>query len=322
MLQRYFNRHHISFIMLPISFAPIQGYTDYAYRRIHWQKVGGVDHYYTPFLRWERGGLRNKDIRDLDHISETPTIPQIIARDRDELSYLCDAIQERGIRRIDINMGCPFPLQTGAGRGSGLLPHPERVEGIIDEMNRRKDVTFSIKMRLGLKEEDECLRLLPLLNDAPLSHITMHPRLGIQQYKGKPSMAAFGRFLEACKLPVIYNGDICTIEQIIALEQEYPTLCGIMVGRGLLARPTLAKEYTCGTLLSEKERLNISLQMHDDLMAHAEQYLEGDSQQLARLHCFWEYQEELLPKKCYKLLMKSKSMRSYREAISLMKSAL
>lgn len=308
--------------MLNISFAPLQGYTDYAYRRIHWQTVGGVNHYYTPFLRWERGGVRNKDLRDLSHINDTPAIPQVIARDREEFAHLCDIIQDAGINRVDLNMGCPFPLQTGAGRGSGLLIHQDKAEEIIEEMRKRKEVIFSIKMRLGMKSKEDCFQLLPLLNEAPLCHITMHPRLGVQQYKGNPSMEAFARFMEICKLPVIYNGDIHTIEQIRALELQYPTLCGIMIGRGLLARPTLAKEYTSGTIMTERERLDVSLTMHKELMIHAEQYLEGDSQQLARLRCFWEYQEELLPQKCYKQLMKSKSMRSYREALALLRSLL
>ena len=50
---------------IPIHFAPLQGYTDDVYRRIHHQLAGGIDTYYTPFVRMEGGGVRSKDMRDI-----------------------------------------------------------------------------------------------------------------------------------------------------------------------------------------------------------------------------------------------------------------
>lgn len=37
--------------------APLQGLTEPAWRNAHWQTIGGVDAYFTPFVRWERGGV-------------------------------------------------------------------------------------------------------------------------------------------------------------------------------------------------------------------------------------------------------------------------
>ena len=48
-----------------IHFAPLQGYTDSVYREAHAQIFGGVETYYTPFVRLEKGGFRNKELRDL-----------------------------------------------------------------------------------------------------------------------------------------------------------------------------------------------------------------------------------------------------------------
>ena len=114
--------------MLPIHFAPLQGHTDDAFRRIHHQLVGGVTSYYTPFIRLENGKLRSKEIRDIkpEWNAGVPVIPQVMAGDSKEFRLLVDNIAELGnYEHIDINMGCPFPLQTRHGKGSGILSHPD-----------------------------------------------------------------------------------------------------------------------------------------------------------------------------------------------------
>ena len=293
-----------------ILFAPLQGYTDAAYRRIHHAVCGGIDEYYSPFVRWEKEGVRRKDLRDIDPKNNegTPTVPQVIAKSRDEFARLCDTVQSVGWRRIDLNMGCPFPMQTHAGRGSGLLPHPDIVADIIAEMQTRPDVTFSVKMRLGQDSTGESMTLLPILNEAPLTHITLHPRLGCQQYKGRPDLDAFDLFYHACQKPLIYNGDITTREQITDIRQRYPQLKGFMLGRGLLARPWL---------FSDKEPHSAIQEMHHLIYQYACQTLQGETQILARLHAFWEYSDTLLPKKTYKQIMKSNTLHSYMAAIRL-----
>ena len=50
---------------LPIHLAPLQGYTEAAYRNAHAAVFGGVDVYHTPFVRIDRGEFRHKDVRDI-----------------------------------------------------------------------------------------------------------------------------------------------------------------------------------------------------------------------------------------------------------------
>lgn len=230
---------------MDILFAPMQGITDCAYRRSHFLHYGGVDAYFAPFARLERGRIRDKERRDilLARNLGVPTVPQVIARDRDEFARLCDAVQNLGWREIDLNMGCPFPMQSHAGRGSGLLPHADRVGEIFDEMRRRPEVAFSVKMRLGLEDPEECMRLLPLINEAPLRLVTMHPRLGVQQYEGEVDRVAFDCFMEGCGKPMAYNGDLRTIADLRAIERRYSNLAAVMLGRGLVDNPSLARDY-------------------------------------------------------------------------------
>ena len=292
-----------------IAFAPLQGYTDAVYRRAHHECVVGVDEYYTPFVRVEKGEIRKKDLRDTDPELNVgaPTVPQVIAGDGDEFARLCDALQEQGWRRIDLNMGCPFPMQTHAGRGSGLLQHPNKVEEILKEMQRRPEVTFSVKMRLGQEREDEGLSTMPIINEMPLVHVTLHPRLGRQQYKGAADREAFARFMEECRHPMVYNGDIGEIEnEKLKMENwDGAKFKGVMIGRGLLARPWM---------LSNKEPGKVLRDMHDIVYRHAVETLCGDSQILSRLHAFWEYVD--IPHKQKKALMKATTLPRYREAVT------
>lgn len=287
---------------LYIAFAPLQGYTDAVYRRAHYECVGGVDEYYTPFVRIEKGEVRRKDLRDTDPAANdgVPTVPQVIAKDGDEFARLCDALQEQGWSRIDLNMGCPFPMQVKAGRGSGLLQHSDKVEEILQEMFRRPEVTFSVKMRMGEESEDEGLRVLSIINEMPLVHVTLHPRLGQQQYKETADKEAFHRFMERSRHPMVYNGD---------LSGQWPVasgqLKGVMIGRGLLAKPWM---------LTDKEPGEVLKQMHTLIYQHATETLCGDSQILSRLHAFWEYVD--IDRKAKKAIMKATTLPRYREAVA------
>ncbi len=149
-----------------VAFAPLQGFTDCVYRKAHCEVAGGVDEYYTPFVRLENDVPRRKDIRDINfrRNAGVPTVPQVIARDQEEFARLCDAVQHEGWNRIDLNMGCPFPMQVKAGRGSGLLQYEERVREIAEEMQRRSEVVFLVKMRIGQESAEEGMRLLPVIN--------------------------------------------------------------------------------------------------------------------------------------------------------------
>ena len=314
---------------MQVLFAPLQGFTTGIYRKAHAEIFGGVDAYYAPFLRIENGRPREKDLRDLDSdiagdsnsVAGAKTVPQIIANSVSEFKVLADAILQKGFTEIDFNMGCPFPMQVSRHRGAGLLSDAQTVKAIMDEIARltaTNSIKFSVKMRLGQNSPDEAFALLPILNDAPLAHITLHPRLGKQQYKGAIDFNSFVRFYEECRLPLVYNGDITGVSQIRKMELEYPKLAGIMIGRGLLARPSLAAEFKAATeanAISERDLLGKILEMHSRLYEHARSTYQGDSQILSHIRSFWEYLEPSIPKKVFKKIKKAGNLSEYDAAV-------
>jgi len=305
--------------MYTISFAPLQGYTEDVYRRIHQDLFGGVDEYYTPFVRFEHGEVRKKDMRDVrpEFNEGVNVIPQIIANGGKEMKVLVDKLMALDYKRIDINMGCPFPLQTRHGRGAGVLQNVDAIKEIAYTIKMYSDVTFSVKMRLGLENEKEWEAVIPLLNNVPLSHIAIHPRIASQQYKGEVKMDAFDELLAECKHPVIYNGDITSTDDIHAFEEKYgDRIQGIMIGRGLLCRPSLAQEYKNGVVMDDNDVVRRLKMMHDRLWQHYEQVIPGEAQRLAKIRTFWDYTEATLGRKSWKKIMKAGNLKNYFKAVA------
>ena len=151
--------------------APLQGFTEAPWRNLHQEVFGGIDAYYTPFVRMEKGEFRNKDVREIASENNTVSrlIPQLIASTPAELERLAGLFIEKGYKEADINMGCPFPLMTGKHKGSGILPYPAEVEALLKELVHYPELGFSVKMRLGWAAVVAFVERCPLAADRSAS---------------------------------------------------------------------------------------------------------------------------------------------------------
>lgn len=303
---------------MTFHFAPVQGHTDAAYRHFHAANYGNNTDYYTPFIRLEKGTLRNRDIKDFtsDLNAGTHLVPQIIFRDNEELTALISLLKENGASEIDLNMGCPFPLQTGHGRGAATIANPLLAEAVEHAVKENPDIKFSLKMRLGFSDPNEWETLLPHLNNINLTHIAVHPRVAKQQYGGDLHLDQFTELLKESKNPVIFNGEIHTPEDISRTLSQFPSIAGIMIGRGLLARPSLVEEYLSGKELEREDRVQRMLKFHRQLLDHYSSTLCGDSQIISKIKPFWEYAEEEIGRKPYKLIKKATNIAKYHSAVA------
>lgn len=306
--------------LLPIQFAPLQGYTDAIYRRAHARAFGGIETYYSPFVRIEHGEIRRKDIRDVDpeNNQDLHLIPQLIASESDKLEQIMALFIEKGYEKADINLGCPFPVLAKRHNGAGILPYPEEVKVLLmNAIEKYPDIKFSVKLRLGWDNPEECLALLPLFNELPLTHIILHPRLGKQQYKGEVDLDGFEAFYKGCNKPLLYNGDLLTLEDIQSVSARFPKLAGLVIGRGLLANPALALEYQQGKALSSDEMAKKVGQLHTEVYGGYQELLQGgETQLLMKMRSFWEY---LLPegdRKSKKTIHKTSKLTNYQAAVS------
>lgn len=306
---------------MEIHIAPVQGHTDAAWRHFHAAAYPVADTtYYTPFIRLEKGDIRKKDLNDLTSPLNDGMhlVPQIIFRDGEELATLVNLIKALGFNEIDLNMGCPFPLQTARGRGAATVANSELHQAIKEVVLANPDVTFSVKMRLGFADPDEWNALLPVLNELPLHHITVHPRVARQQYGGELHMEQFEALLKESKNPVIFNGELNTPEDIRIITEKYPHLKGVMLGRGLLGSPSLAQEFISNEEWDVKRRCKAMKDLHRTLITHYSSTLVGgDHQVLSKIQPFWEYAEPTIGRKAWKTIKKAGNMAKYHTALAL-----
>ncbi len=298
--------------------APLQGYTDAAWRHAHAIVFGGVDCYYTPFIRVEKGEIRGRDLRELHTAGcgSLKLVPQIIFRDREEFKLLVEAVTSAGYNEIDLNMGCPFPPQVQKGRGSGIISRVDVLREVSDEMRSCSECSFSVKMRLGANDHDEWRGMVDILNGMPLSHVAIHPRTGRQQYKGDLDMDGFEALASALVHPRVFNGEIHAPEDIDALVSRFPQLHGVMVGRGLLARPSLFKEWSDGAEWNRQRMLSGVIDMHAMVFDNYTSRLCGETQIMSKLVPFWEYLAPLIGPKTFKAIKKTRSIDEYRKVIN------
>ncbi len=315
-------------------FAPVQGHTDAPFRHFH-NEVYNSDSqfadsltYYTPFIRLEGGDLRKRDLKDFTSAlnSGAKNIPQIIFRDRQELSALVNLIKENGSSMIDLNMGCPFPLQTGHGRGAATVANESLAAAVRDVVKENPDIEFSVKIRLGLNDPEDWKHLLPYLNEVKLSHIAVHPRVARQQYSGSLHMDQFFEILDQSSNPVVFNGEIKSpddvknlLSSIDASSASVSKLSGIMIGRGLLGRPSLINEIIEGKEWPKEQRIETMLTFHRKLYDYYSSELCGDAQIISKIQPFWEYAEEEIGRKAWKAIKKAGNIAKYNSAVALIR---
>lgn len=229
--------------------APMQGLTEVLFRRTYEECFPGVIPLaVAPFISLTHNLLSTThsalpsafdDVLPENNRESMTVVPQILGKEPEEFVGVATRLRDMGYDEVNWNIGCPMRAITAKHRGSGILPHPDELRAVLDEVMPRLPLRLSVKMRLGLQHADECFGVAAVLADYPLASITVHPRLGRQQYSGVPDLDTFERLLPLLKVPVIYNGDLRSQADIDGVLRRFPGLRDIMVGRGILYNPTL-----------------------------------------------------------------------------------
>ena len=293
---------------IPVLAAPLQGVTDNVWRMAQHEVFGGVDAYYAPFMRVEHGEVRRKDLRDVDpeRNAGTTLIPQILACQPDHALMMVDALKQMGYRRIDINLGCPFPPIALHRKGSGMLAYPDLAENLFKALAGVDGVEYSVKMRLGWDRNDQWRDILPLMEAVKPVNIAVHPRIGKQQYKGDLDIEQFEALLAASPWPVVYNGSLRTVEDIEDVINRYPTIAAVMVGSGLAANPGM---------LAPDASPDDYRRFHEMLVdGYTEQLNGGEAQLVRHLQDIWQTFLPGTGHKLFKAIRKSRTLEQYETA--------
>jgi tRNA-dihydrouridine synthase len=300
--------------------SPLQGFTDFRFRNAQNKYFGGIDTFYSPYIRLNgKLIIKNSYQRDLlpENNEGLEVIPQIITNDADEFLFVSKYVQELGYKELNWNLGCPYPMVTKSGMGSGLICQTEKINGILKKVHAESDIIVSMKMRLGYDNAEEILNVLPLLEKYPIKNIAIHARIGKQLYNGGVNLEGFQQCVDNTKLKLYYNGDITSVAQFHKMQERFPTIDHWMIGRGLIADPFLPSMIKNNSTEYPSNKMELFSEFHDTLYAGYSESLSGATHILLKMHHLWEYFSVIFsnPHKVNKKIKKSKSIRNYEQAV-------
>jgi tRNA-dihydrouridine synthase len=269
-------------------FAPLEGVTGYIYRNAYQTFFGQIDKYFTPFITpTSNKNFTSRELKGIlpEHNQGLPVVPQILANNAEYFIHTMNELVKFGYNEINLNLGCPSGTVVAKHKGSGFLARREQLDEFLEDIFSKASTKISIKTRIGKDSPDEFYELIEIFNKYPLEEIIIHPRIQTDFYKNKPNMTIFKDALALSRNPVCYNGDIFNSSDYRELAEIYPSLGAVMLGRGLIANPTLIGEIKNNQVIDK----HVIKAFHDAVSAGYQEMLSGDRNVLFKMKEFWFY---------------------------------
>lgn len=273
----------------PVFLAPMSGISDLPFRDLV-QSFGAGLVFSEMIASREMINHSETTLRmSTPHDRPYPLAVQLAGCDPDVMAEAAKMNEDRGAAIIDINFGCPVKKIVKKYAGSALMQDEDLATAIMDAVVKAVNIPVTMKTRLGWDAQNlNAPSLCKKAEDVGIQMITIHGRTREQLYNGTADWTAIRAVRDAISLPLIVNGDICSIDDCETALMESGA-DGVMIGRGCQGRPWFLRQvmdyYAGNPLTPAPDNIGEIILSHFDAMI--DYYGEGKGVPIARKHLAW-----------------------------------